>query len=386
VGLLSREECVGRARAIAESVVKSNAAANESLARWPEEDLRALQDARLGGLVVPIASGGLGHGLVALTEVCEELAVFSPSTALCFGMHSVGAAVIAAKATDRQRKAYLEPIAAGKHLTTLALSEPGTGAHFYFPQTQIEAKADGFEVTGQKAFVTNGGHADSYVVSTRASAPGSAADEFSCVLVQSQYEGLEWGPPWSGLGMRSNSSRSLLLRGVHVKKDDLLGAEGDQIWYVFHVVAPYFLTAMSGTYLGIARAAFEEARRHLRARRYEHSGARLSQQPVLQHRLGTLWAAWQRTRCWALHAATLADAAMPDALPAVLATKAEVADCVVHVVNEAMTLCGGVAYQQSSLFGRLLHDARAAHVMAPTTDLLRLWTGRALLEEPILGD
>ncbi len=69
-----------------------------------------------------------------------------------------------------------------------------------------------------------------------------------------------------------------------------------------------------------------------------------------------------------------------------MAAKAEVAECVVQVVNEVMTLMGGIAYREGGRMSRLLRDARAAHVMAPTTDLLRLWTGRAFLDQPLLAD
>ena len=68
-----------------------------------------------------------------------------------------------------------------------------------------------------------------------------------------------------------------------------------------------------------------------------------------------------------------------------LRAKAEVADCVVTVANEAMTLCGGAAYRDDARLARILRDARAAHVMAPTTDVLRTWAGRALLGQPLLG-
>ena len=69
----------------------------------------------------------------------------------------------------------------------------------------------------------------------------------------------------------------------------------------------------------------------------------------------------------------------------ILSSKAAVADMVTHVANEAMTLCGGIAYQDNALLARFLRDARAAPVMSPTTDLLKLWTGRALLGLPLLG-
>ncbi|WP_231082431.1 acyl-CoA dehydrogenase family protein, partial [Staphylococcus aureus] len=85
----------------------------------------------LMGLVFPAECGGLGQGLFALARICEELGKSYASVGLCYGMHCVGTAVIAAKATPWQKEHYLEPIAAGRHITTLALSEPGTGAHFY---------------------------------------------------------------------------------------------------------------------------------------------------------------------------------------------------------------------------------------------------------------
>src|SRR5690606_14493597 len=141
----------------------------------------------------------------------------SASTALCFGMHCVGTAVIAAKATSQQRKEFLQPIAAGEHLTTLALSEPGTGSHFYFPQTQLLLQSDDeYLIRGSKTFVRNGSKADSCVISTMGIEPDATLHECSCVVGEKDRNGLEWCADWKGLGMRGNSSRSLTLNEVRV--------------------------------------------------------------------------------------------------------------------------------------------------------------------------
>lgn len=379
-------EVITRSEVVAREVVAPNAVRNDAEARWPEEDLRALLDAGLGGLVVPERNGGLGHGLLALGQVCEELALHSASTALCFGMHSVGAAVIATKVTPHQEHTYLAPICEGRHLTTLALSEPGTGVHFYLSETDLQQVPGGYRVTGTKSFVTNGAHADSYVVSTRAASADAGPGDFTCLLIPASSH-LRWGPEWHGLGMRGNSSRSLTLPDVFVPRENLLGQEGDEIWYVFNVVAPYFLIAMAGTYLGLAEAALREARASISARVYAHSGRTAAHQPIVQHRLGTLWAKVQRTRLLIRDAAVKGDTAAPDALVALCVAKAEVAGTVVDVVNEAMTLVGGRGYsEEASPLFRYLRDARAAHVMTPTTDLLYSWAGRALLNLPLLVD
>ena len=371
------------ARDIAATVAAPLAQSEDQEARWPAEAMQALATERLTALNVPRDLGGHGEGMSGLSSICEVLARESPSTALCFGMHCVGTAVIAAKATSEQKARYLEPIARGEHLTTLALSEPGTGAFFFYPTTTITRRDGGFDVEGTKSFVTNGGHADSYVISTTAVQGSPDEGTFSCVLVDRDTPGLAWQDSWLGMGMRGNDSRTLRLERAHVPARNLLGNEGDQLWYVFEVVAPYFLMAMAGTYLGLAQSAFDEARTHVGTRRYAHTGELLGAAPVVSHRLGELWMSLEATRQLIYSAGARGDADAPDALPAILACKAAAGDTAVKVANEAMTLCGGAAYRENSRLARILRDSRASHVMAPTTDLLKTWLGRALINLPL---
>lgn len=349
---------------------------------WPKHTFDALSESGLLGLHVPVELGGHGEGLVALALLTEILGQSCSSSAICYGMHCVGTAVIAAKPTTYHREQYLAPIAAGKHVTSLSLSEPGSGAHFYLPETQLTTDGDHYVLRGFKHFVTNGAHADSYVVSTLAS--DGSTGEFSCVLVDEPTPGMRWSGQWDGLGMRGNSSIMMNLEDARVPRENLLGEEGDQIWYVFEVVAPYFLTAMAGTYLGIAQAAFDYAVNHLRARVYTTGQEPPSNADVVQHRVGEIWSRIEAARQLLYAAAWAGDNGHAGALPAILSSKAEVSAVAVDVVNEAMSLCGGIAYRDGSILARLLRDVRASHVMAPTTDLLRLWTGRAILGHPLL--
>jgi alkylation response protein AidB-like acyl-CoA dehydrogenase len=101
-------------------------------------------------------------------------------------------------------------------------------------------------MSGSKHFVTNGGQADSYVISTRASTSEAETGDFNCLVVDAGTDGMTWLEPWSGFGMRGNSSRAVKLNNLQVPLENLLGQEGDQIWYIFEVVAPYFLIAMAG--------------------------------------------------------------------------------------------------------------------------------------------
>lgn len=380
------EEVKRIAKEIASTVVREEIAQVDQEAIWHEKGMRAMQEKGLAGLVVAKEHGGLGFGLEALAQVCEILGTESASMGLCFGMHCVGTAVLQSKATEYQIENYLKPIAAGKHITTLALSEPGTGAHFYFPQTKITSKDNGkFNVAGKKTFATNGGHADSYVVSTVAADDDSPIGYFSCVIVDKDVEGLSVNGKWEGMGMRGNSSLALDFDNIELDGNKLIGNQGDQIWYIFNVVAPYFLVAMAGTYIGAAQAAFDEAKNHLSERTYDHSGSGLAEVQILQHRLGSMWSELQAGKQLIYWAAREADSGGAEAVPALCTAKANVAGCAVKMVNEALTLCGGKGYRENGKLERIMRDVRAADVMSPTTDLLHTWTGRILLDQPILG-
>lgn len=371
---------------IARDVLAPQADRIDRDAVWPASGLAALLSEGFGGLVVPRQYGGKGHGLQTLARVCEILGKDCASTSICYGMHCVGASVIAVNATKAQQDHFLAPICEGDHITTLSLSETGTGVHFYLPQTRLDTEPpDHYLLSGEKVFVTNGGRADSYVVSAVAGSDETRAGQFSCVVVPGDSTGIGWGQPWNGIGMRGNSSRSMILRNVRVPRTNLLGREGDQIWYIFNVITPYFLIAVSAAYLGIAASALDEARAHIVRRHHAHSGP-LSQAPIIQYRFGILWGMLERTRRLIYGAAASFDAGESDALISIMAGKAELADAAVAIVNEAMTLTGGRGYSDGSKLSRHLRDVRAAHLMSPSTELLRTWIGKSILGVPFLAD
>lgn len=382
---MNTKEIIKSVNEVVTNIVKNESEVIDQKFEWPEKSIKALQHQKITGLVVPTQYGGLGKGMRTLAEICELISKESASVGLCFGMHCVGSAIISAKPSEHHIEKFLKPIAKGEHITTLSLSEKGTGAHFYYPLTTFAKKDENSTIIdGNKTFVTNGGHADSYVISVMNQGDNTNNGHFSCFMLEGDTKGIQWQEPWEGIGMRGNSSRSLLIDKVEVPSENLLGEEGDQLWYVFNVVAPYFLTAMSGTYLGIAQAALDEAKAHLMKRAYDHSGAHLSEVGILQHKLGMMWSKVERTRQLVYFAASEADSGGEKALPAICSAKIEVAKCAVEIVNEAMTICGGIGYRKGGKLERLLRDARAAHVMSPTTDLLATWIGRFLLEQPIL--
>src|SRR5205807_4378087 len=76
----------------------------------------------------------------------------------------------------------------------------------------------------------------------------------------------------------------------------------------------------------------------------------------------------------------------PDAMLRVLEVKAAASESAIQVTDLAMKVCGGAAFRKDLSIERRFRDARAARVMAPTTDALLDFVGRATLGLPLLDE
>src|ERR1043165_1711841 len=114
------------ASSIAQEISIKHAADIDASARFPEESVAALAEQGLMGLCVPAEMGGKGQGPQAFAAVVEELAQGCASTAMIYVMHVSATQTIASSTTLKDKEDLLRQIAAGKHLTTLALSEKGS--------------------------------------------------------------------------------------------------------------------------------------------------------------------------------------------------------------------------------------------------------------------
>jgi alkylation response protein AidB-like acyl-CoA dehydrogenase len=63
--------------------------------------------------------------------------------------------------------------------------------------------------------------------------------------------------------------------------------------------------------------------------------------------------------------------------------KAAAAEAVIDVTDRAMGVCGGAAFRKDLGLERVFRDARAARVMAPTTEALYEFIARMLCGQPM---
>lgn len=181
-------------------------------------------------------------------------------------------------------------MASGDALGTLTFSERGTGAHFYAPELRAERRDGSISVTGRKAFVTSGGHADVMLVLLQSDGEG-----LDCYAVEKGADGVSFDGRWDGLGMRGNSSIAVEFQDVVLDDDARVGEAGAGAGLVFGVVAPTFLVGLAAVSVGIAQAALSTAVEHAKSRRYP-DGSLLVEVPTIQHALANMSTPGRRGR------------------------------------------------------------------------------------------
>jgi alkylation response protein AidB-like acyl-CoA dehydrogenase len=351
---------------------------------FPVEQVGALGAAGLLALTVPAEFGGGGAGLREAADVTRELGSVCGSTAMVVTMHYAAVAAMTA-AGDKET---LTAIAAGDHLSTLAFSEKGSRSHFWAPLSSAVLLDDGQTVrlAASKSWVTSAGHADSYVWSSQPLGGEPGAGPMTLWLVPAGAAGLSVAGTFDGLGLRGNASAPMTADGVTVPLSAMLGTDGAGLDLALAAVLPTFLICSAAMSAGLLRRLADETAAHLTRTRFEHLGVSLAQQTVPRARLARLRIEADRT--WALVSETLTavESGREDAQLLVLEVKAAAGEAAADAADLALTVGGGAAFRKESVVERLFRDSRAARVMAPTTDALHDFIGRALLGLPLLGE
>lgn len=352
-------------------------------AAFPAKNISRLGDRGLLGLVVPASLGGMEADPATFARVVLNIGEACASTGLVFVMHCCAAEVISRHGHKELAARIIPEIVAGKHLSTLAFSERGTGGHFYASDSKSISTGAAIALSGEKCFVTSGSHADSYVL-TAQSFGADACTDTSVYLVERTNPGLHFEGDWNGLGMRGNSSIFLRMNECLVPDTCAIGEQGGAMGIALSTVLPGFLLGSAAVNTGIARAALRASIAHVKARQYSHTGQALDSIAVIRRYLGEMQIAVDASEAMMLDAASRWNEGADELLLRTLKAKQFACRAATEVTRNAMQVCGGIAYAGESCVARNFRDAMAGPVMAFTSDVILDMVGRSSLGMQLL--
>ena len=372
--LLPTEEAADLLRLTREIVTKELAprvAEAEATEAFPREVFRTLGRAGLLSLPYPEEYGGGGQPYEVYLQVLEEIAAVWSSVGVGVSVHALSCFGLFTKGTEEQKQRWLPDMLGGELLGAYALSEPQAGSDPGAMTTKAVRDGDGYVLSGTKAWITHGGHADFYKVMARTS---DDRNGISCFLVPADADGLSTDPPERKMGLTGSSTTTLRLDQVRVPAERRLGAEGEGLRIALEGLDSGRL-GIAAVATGLAQGALDHAVAYARER--TTFGKRIIDHQGLAFVLADMAAAVESARATTLHAARLRDRGMPFGKQASIA-KLVATDNAMKVTTDAVQVLGGYGYTRDFPVERYMREAKVMQIFEGTNQIQRMVIGRHL--------
>jgi len=253
------------ARDFAEKRLKPLAQEMDEKEEIPQELYREAAGLGFFGMMIPEKYGGLGLDYLAYVLAMEEISKACAAFQVGLTVHnSLVCSAILKFGTEEQREKYLPKAATGEWVGAYSLSEPGAGTDAGSLKTTAILDGNSYVLNGVKAWVTNAGRADFFLVFVLTNPPLQKKG-ISCLIVDKGAPGISIGKKEKKLGIRASGTHEMRFSNCRVPDSNLLGEKNHGLKIALTQLNSGRI-AIAAQALGIARAAFEEAVKYAKAR------------------------------------------------------------------------------------------------------------------------
>ncbi|WP_053753666.1 acyl-CoA dehydrogenase family protein [Streptomyces sp. MMG1533] len=356
--------------------VVPNYAAWEKDGRLPRSVFEQLGSLGLLGMAIPEEYGGTGlddyrynvvlqeeaaRALVTLGTVRTQLDVVLP--------------YFLAYADEAQRRRWFPGLAAGKLLTAVAMTEPGTGSDLAGIRTTAVREGDAYVLNGAKTFITGGLLADLVIVVARTSTdPGDRRGGLTLLVVEDGMPGFTRGRVLDKMGIKAQDTVELAFGDVRVPVANRLGEEGAAFGYLGHNLPQERMTVAVGS-VAQARAALDTTIAYVKDR--EVFGKPLASFQNTKFELAAVAAEIEAAQAMldrAVLELVAGDLSGPDAAK----VKLFCTEMQARAVDRCLQLFGGYGYMAEYPTSRLYADARITRIYAGTSEVMKVIIAKSL--------
>ncbi|MCX4725804.1 acyl-CoA dehydrogenase family protein [Streptomyces sp. NBC_01306] len=360
----AREEIRPRARAVDEADVET-----------PWDLWRKAAKVGITGFMLPEEYGGGGFtDVFTQCLVQEELCVGDLGIGNLLCSNGFFADPLLALGTEQQQCDWLTPLAGpDTPMTSLAVTEPGSGSDAASIATTATRTDAGYLLNGQKAWISNAGEAEQYVVFAKTD-PAQRSRGVTAFLLRKDTAGVSFGEPMRKMGQRAIVCREIFFSDAFVPESDRLGAEGQG----FHGLMRTFdisRTVLGAAATGVARAAYEYARDYAKTR--QQFGRPVIEHQAVAFRLADMRTRVEQARLMTWRAAKRLDAGLDATAEAAMA-KLTASETAAYCTWAAVQTLGGWGYSREYPVEQWMRDAKLEEIEEGTSDIMRLVISRGM--------
>ena len=375
-------------RRLAQDKVKPRARAIDATGEYPEDLFKVFGDAGLLGLCIPEAYGGSGAGILGLTLAIEEVAKYSNTAALMLLLTRLPTGPIMIRGTEEQKGRYLPGIAEGTQRCAFGLSEPSVGSDVAGMQTRATPDPDrpgGWILNGTKCWMSGVRQADWYVVFAKTGDPASRRhDSITGFIVERTWEGVSTPRVDRKMGVRGVDTGELVLDGVRVPPENVLGEVGGFRLVMEGLNAMRPVVAARG--LGLAEGALMYATDYVKNR--PAFGRTIADFQGIQWEIAKCATEIEAARLLTYRAACLADEGKftKAYVPQLSMAKYYATEMAVRASGLAVQLLGAAGYMEDHPTELWYRDARQLTIVEGTSQVQLGLIGRGVLSGDLWWD
>jgi len=363
------------AREFAEKRLKPTAQKFDEEEKIPIELYREAAELGFLGVMFPEEYGGLGLDYVTYAIAMEELARGNAAFQVGVTVHnSLVCSGIIKFATKEQKERYLPKAAKGEWIGAYSLSEQGSGTDAGSLKCRAEDKGDHYLLNGTKAWVTNAGFADFFLVFV-STAPELKNKGISALLVDKGLPGFTLGKKEMKLGIRASDTRELIFQNCKVPKAALIG-EVNQGFKIAMTQLDNGRISIAAQAIGIAQAAFEEAVSYAKQR--QQFGKAIADFQLTQAKIAQMAMNIDAARLLTYRAAGLMSKGAKCTKEASMA-KLFASQMCNKTCFDALQIHGGNGFVREFPVERYFRDARITEIYEGTSEVQHLIIAREVL-------
>jgi alkylation response protein AidB-like acyl-CoA dehydrogenase len=353
---------------------------HERARRFPVDIVRRLGEMGWLGIPIPEDEGGAGLDTLAYAIAIEEIGRVWGSLGLIVAAHtSLGCGPIHLAGTPEQKERFLVPMASGNVLGGYGLTEPGAGSDAGGTRTTArhEDGPDGgsWVIDGGKRFITNAGHAGTYIITARTGETEKGSAEISAFIVPADTPGFSVGRLEEKLGLHASATGELVFSGARVPDANMLGPQGDG-FRTFLKILDGGRISIGALAVGLAQAALDASIPYAQTR--EQFGRPIGTFQGVAFMVADMATEIEAARQMVWRAAWLKDQGRDYSLAAAEA-KLFASEVSSRATNNGIQIHGGYGYVEEYKVERFMRDAKLTEIGEGTSQVQRLVIARKIL-------
>jgi acyl-CoA dehydrogenase len=370
-----QNEIVETVRKFAQNEIIPVAQKMDDEAIWPEDIMKKCWELGFLNTCIPAEYGGCGFSTFESVLISETISWGCMGINTSFMANDLALLPIVIGGSDEQKKKFLTPFTTEFRVASFCLTEPDNGSDAAGIQTLFTDKGDHWEVTGEKMWITNAGHADIFVVYGTID-PKLRHSAISCLVIEAGTQGIELGKKEDKMGHRSSDTRGIRFNKVKVSKDNMLGNPGEA-WKIAMKTLDHSRPLVASSALGGSQRAVDESKKYAQER--VQFGVPIAKHQAIQMLISDMSIKLEASRLLTYKAAWLIDQGQENTKVASMA-KAFASDSCMQITTDAVQIYGGYGYSKEYPVEKLMRDAKLIQIYEGTSQIQRLVIAREVFK------